>query len=186
MNFNISARTFILVISINTFAGVAAFAQASYELTCRNKAKEIAAETYKNCVTENRQTQIEQIRKDYKEKMAELKNHYDSELKKISNGQSSAKQNQSISKEIAAQKTAVPTKNVSKNMRASGARSLPKKTVKTEIIDLTSNSTENSQSGNLSNNNQGLDESSAQSQNRLNSESENAQDVEVVELPNQE
>lgn len=181
MIFNISIRTVILALSINVFAGLTAFAQSSYELTCRNKAKEIAAETYKNCVTEQRQSQIEQIRKDYKEKMAELKNHYDNELKKISNGQSANKQNQSLSKEVGSQKATGSVKTASKNMRASGARSLPKKAVKTEVIDLTTGSTESAQTPT-----QTLDESAGQSQNRLNTESENVQDIEVVELPTQE
>lgn len=185
MIFNISARSVTLALIINVFASLTAFAQSSYELTCRNKAKEIAAETYKNCVTEQRQSQIEQIRKDYKEKMAELKNHYDSELKKISNGQSVSKQNQSLSKEINSPKSTAPTKTASKNMRASGARSLPKKTVKTEVIDLTTGSAESTPVSTQMPP-QSLDESSGSSQNRLNNESENAQDVEVVELPTQE
>ena len=62
-------------------------AQASLELSCRVKAKELAAETYKGCMTEGRQSQIEQIRKDYKEKLTDLKNHYDKELKKLSSNQ---------------------------------------------------------------------------------------------------
>ncbi len=174
-------RSVLYLLTLNAFAGLTAFAQSSYELTCRNKAKEIAAETYKNCVTEQRQSQIEQIRKDYKEKMAELKNHYDSELKKISNGQSTNKLNQSLTKDLSSQKTTSPAKTASKNMRASGARSLPKKAVRTEVIDLTTGSTESNQTTA-----QSLDESAGQSQNKLNNESENTQDVEVVELPTQE
>lgn len=163
----------LLIITINIFAGLTAFAQSSYELSCRNRAKEIAAETYKNCVTEQRQSQIEQIRKDYKEKMADLKNHYDNELKKISGGKqtsSSTSQAQTpVQKQAAAKK--------SQAMRASGARNLPKKAVRTEVIDLTTPSTETAHVP---------DESASQSQNRLNSESENGQDVEIVELPTQE
>lgn len=177
MNFNISARTFILVLSINVFAGLTAFAQSSYELSCRNKAKEIAASTYKDCVTEQRQSQIEQIRKDYKEKMSELKNHYDNELKKMG---SSGAATSSVSNKVAPQKTSQAKAN-SKTMRASGARSLPKKAVKTEVIDLTTGSTENAQAQE-----QATDESTSPSQNRLNTENERPQDVEIVELPTQE
>lgn len=57
--------------------------QSSMELTCRAKAKEIAAQTYSGCVTDARNTQIEQIRKDYQKQLTELKAKYDTELKKI-------------------------------------------------------------------------------------------------------
>lgn len=179
----ISFQTFFLVLTINIFAGLSAFAQSSYELMCRNKAKEIAAETYKNCVTEQRQSQIEQIRKDYKEKMADLKNHYDRELKKISSGKQSSATQITQTTEIVIPKGAA-TKANGKMMRASGARSLPKKTVRTQSIDLTTDSTENAQVSTPA-----PDESTNQSQNRINSvqtESENPQDVEIVELPTQE
>lgn len=172
---SVSVKTIFIVLTMNSFAGLTAFAQTSYELSCRNKAKEIAAETYKNCVTEQRQSQIEQIRKDYKEKLADLKKHYDNELKNMGGAMSSSanKPNLSSNKETAPQKTA----KSSSKMRASGARSLPKKAVRTEVIDLTTPSTESAQVP---------DESTIQSQNRLNPENENPQDVEIVELPTQE
>jgi uncharacterized protein YecT (DUF1311 family) len=57
---------------------------SSIEFMCKAKAKEIAAETYKGCVTENKQVQVERIRKEYQTKLAELKNQYNSELKQLS------------------------------------------------------------------------------------------------------
>ena len=51
---------------------------------CRNKAKELAADSYKGCMTEYRQSQLDQIRKEYKEELSHLKNQYDKKLKKIS------------------------------------------------------------------------------------------------------
>lgn len=56
----------------------------SIEFMCKAKAKEIAAETYKGCVVENKQAQVERIRKEYQTKLAELKNQYNSELKQLS------------------------------------------------------------------------------------------------------
>ncbi|MGZ3795017.1 MAG: hypothetical protein ACXVB1_01550 [Pseudobdellovibrionaceae bacterium] len=56
--------------------------QTSSELMCRTKAKEIATQTYSGCVTEARNTQIDQIRKDYQKQLSELKTKYDRELKK--------------------------------------------------------------------------------------------------------
>jgi len=66
-----------------TFFAFSAHAQSSFELTCRSKAKEIAAQTYSGCVTDARNTQIEQIRKDYQKQLTDLKAKYDRELKKV-------------------------------------------------------------------------------------------------------
>ena len=107
-------------------------AESSFEVMCRNQAKEIAAETYKNCVTENRQTQVDQIRKEYQQKISDLKSHYDGELKKVSSGQTrSGNTQQTVSAAIKKDKSGVMK-------RASGARELPEKkmnTAKTEVMD---------------------------------------------------
>ncbi|MBC7465448.1 MAG: hypothetical protein H7256_05600 [Bdellovibrio sp.] len=157
------------------------FAQASYELTCRNKAKEIAADTYKGCMTEQRQVQIEQIRKDYKDKLSKLKNHYDKELKKLSSGGSVQASNANASASQANSNDGGPeivlkkTGTAKAKARASGAR-LPEKktTVSTQVIDLSSpiDSQINTQ------------EEPVQSQSRIKSSDDN--EAEVVELPTQE
>ncbi len=54
------------------------------EASCRIKAKEIAAETYRGCVTDQKNSQIEQIKKEYAAKLQALKAHYEQELKKMS------------------------------------------------------------------------------------------------------
>ncbi len=128
----------LLALSLSAFV-LSAHAESSFELLCRNQAKEIAAETYKNCVTEQRQSQVEQIRKEYQQKLADLKSHYDGELKKVSSGKirnSGAKQKVSSDDNFKTE-----TKSVLK--RSSGARELPEKkvtsnTVKTEVIDFSS------------------------------------------------
>lgn len=124
----------LLIIAISAFLlNLSANAQSSFELTCRNQAKELAAETYKNCVTEHRQSQVEQIRKEYQQKLSDLKSHYDGELKKVSSG----KAVKSVSKEISENKSGVMK-------RASGARELPEKkgsvAAKTEVIDFSKSS----------------------------------------------
>lgn len=187
---------------------------SSSELTCRNKAKEIAAETYKNCMTEQRQSQIEKIRKDYKNELSQLKSRYDKELKKISSGKSSDsslknsdkpvdKGSEGETEELKSSTENKPKSNhkvASKNMRPSGARNLPAKktTVKTEVIDLSSpppnNSAKGSQSAGVnmmsSDANAEAAESessiSEQSQNRLKNEPDSTEDVEIVELPTQQ
>lgn len=167
-------KVFLTAFSINLFASLGAFADTSYELSCRNRAKEIAAETYKNCVTEQRQTQLQQIREEYKEKLADLKNHYDRELKKLSGKQ--------VEGPVEQTKVKTQIKTTARNIRPSGARSLPKKGVRTEVIDLTTPSPVSSQAQMAAPADEGID----QSQNRLKTETENPQDVEIVELPTQE
>ncbi|AZZ36681.1 hypothetical protein CIK05_07730 [Bdellovibrio sp. qaytius] len=75
----------ILSISISSMAAVGG---GSFELMCRSRAKEIATETYKNCVTENKQTQIKEVRKEYEQELAAVKNRFENKLKKISKGES--------------------------------------------------------------------------------------------------
>ncbi|MES3038644.1 MAG: hypothetical protein V4736_12125 [Bdellovibrionota bacterium] len=53
------------------------------DVACRIKAKEVAVQMYQSCVTESRNKRIDEIRKEYQEKLAGLKNHYDRELKKM-------------------------------------------------------------------------------------------------------
>lgn len=60
-----------------------AFGQSEFELSCRAKAKEIAADSYRGCMTEQRAAQIEQIKKDYQEKLNSLKVDYEKEIEKL-------------------------------------------------------------------------------------------------------
>jgi ATP-dependent Clp protease ATP-binding subunit ClpA len=70
------------------------------ESSCRIKAKEIAAETYRGCVTEQKNSQIEQIKKEYAAKLQALKAHYEQELKKM-NASSKSKAEDSSAPEAA-------------------------------------------------------------------------------------
>ncbi len=123
----------LIFLSLSSFI-LTAKAQSSFELTCRNQAKEIASETYKNCVTTQRQGQVEEIRKEYQQKLSDLKSHYDGELKKVSSGQNHASSPKlTVASEIRKDKSGIMK-------RASGARELPEKkissnSVKTETID---------------------------------------------------
>lgn len=74
--------------AILLLSGSMAFAQdfkssAEIETSCRIKAKEIAANTYRACVVDQKNSQIEQIKKEYQLKLRALKAHYESELKKM-------------------------------------------------------------------------------------------------------
>jgi Skp family chaperone for outer membrane proteins len=77
------------------FVSFAAFASTpSYELACRAKAKEIAAETYRGCVTENKTAEIARLRRDYQEKLKNLKNEYEAEVTKLGAKKSAKRQKQ--------------------------------------------------------------------------------------------
>lgn len=54
-----------------------------YELLCRIKAKEAAAESYRGCVTNSRAQHIDQLKKEYQDKLRAMKNEYESELKRL-------------------------------------------------------------------------------------------------------
>jgi hypothetical protein len=81
-------KNILVAILMISFGRLAFTQEASYELTCRAKAKEIAAETYKNCVTENKSAQLEQIKKEYQQKLKALKDDYEKELQRL-NGKNS-------------------------------------------------------------------------------------------------
>lgn len=91
----------------------------SFDVMCRQKAKEIAAETYRGCVTENKKVQIEQLKNDYQSKLQALKSEYDNEIKRLSG---------------ANQKSQAPAVTPKKTARSgsspSAARSFPSKTRK--------------------------------------------------------
>ena len=144
---NISRQTIIVLvssaislISINQVFAANPQNSQSVEFMCKAKAKELAAETYKNCVTEIKQTQVKSLRKEYEDKLSELKKHYEKELKKISSGQVSSSSNQPAQSAANTSKNE-PTENMQVQLkdsdslekkskekyikRSSGARELP-------------------------------------------------------------
>ena len=60
-----------------------ASAQGSTELTCRAQAKEVAAQAYSGCITEARNSRVDEIRRNYEKDLMELKTKYDQELKSL-------------------------------------------------------------------------------------------------------
>lgn len=54
------------------------------EIACRTKAKEAAAQSFRSCMVETKSTQIEQIRKEYQEKLSKMKAEYEQQLGKVS------------------------------------------------------------------------------------------------------
>jgi hypothetical protein len=91
MKKNLSKMAYIIhIIGLILVFKVKAFGQTSYELQCKSQAKEVALQTYQTCVTENRQQQIDSLRKEYQAKLNELKEHYNRELKKAAGKETDA------------------------------------------------------------------------------------------------
>ena len=161
-------------------------AQNSFELTCRAKAKEVAAHTYSNCVIESRNSKVEEIRSNYQKELSALKSKYDKELEKIGGGsvKSSNKGSElntqgveaanSTSKSKANPKAKLDMKP-GKALKSDIARKLPAKltTPLTEAVNTQNISDENKViSVNNEKATEGLDESSS-----------NTDSTELIEMP---
>lgn len=84
----------IIVSGALILGGVSSHAAAgelnNFEGMCRLKAKEIAAETYRGCVVENKKTQIEQLKNEYQEKIRALKEEYNGQIQRLSGTKNSS------------------------------------------------------------------------------------------------
>ncbi len=114
----------VLSLSNSTMAAVGSSSGSkSLELMCRNKAKEIAAETYNTCVTENKQSQLKEVRSDYEQELAAVKKRFEAKLKKISKGEL-AKSPAASSDDNVDKQNNMPS-NEGYIKRSSGAREIP-------------------------------------------------------------
>jgi uncharacterized protein YecT (DUF1311 family) len=116
-----------------TLLSTSAMAQqmSSSELSCRAKAKEIAAQTYNTCITESRTAQVDQLRKEYQQQVAELKARYDKELKKMGSKEVAPKDSSSkeiTSTDITASARNAIKANAKKPKRSASTGSRPKPT----------------------------------------------------------
>lgn len=100
-----------------------------YELVCRSKAKEVAAETYRGCVVDARTTQIDQLKKDYQEHLRVMKEVYERQLKQLSGVKSS----KAAPADQTSANSTLPKKAATKKaIAATSSKLLPKKTVKAD------------------------------------------------------
>lgn len=103
-----------------------AFTQNSAEVSCRAKAKELAAQSYSSCVIEARNAQVEEIRTSYQKELSALKSKYDKELKKIGGAKAAKKSKGSptVQEVQAAQVAPAPvTKGIAKQLPVKALRS---------------------------------------------------------------
>lgn len=87
---NIPFTISMLVISL-LLASKMARAQGTIEVMCRSKAKEIALQTYQNCVTEEKTARLQDLKSRYKSRMSEVKDEFQRELDEINGKQTSPK-----------------------------------------------------------------------------------------------
>lgn len=82
----------ILLFAVGLFAGLKhATAAQSPDLVCRAQAKEVAKQTYTDCITSAKAAQTEQLRKAYQSKLKALKSQYEADLKKVGGKKATAK-----------------------------------------------------------------------------------------------
>lgn len=55
-----------------------------YEASCKIKAKEAAAQIFRSCMTDGKNAQLEQIRKEYQQKLGAMRAEYEKELTRLS------------------------------------------------------------------------------------------------------
>lgn len=109
-----------LILGVTRMA-VGATEAPEYELICRSKAKEIAAETYRGCVVDARTTQIDQLRKDYQDRLRSMKQDYERQLKQLGSGKSAKASETS---------NALPKKSANKVATVTTGKMSPKKVMK--------------------------------------------------------
>lgn len=127
----------ILILSREALA-----AKPEYEILCRSKAKETAADIYKSCVDDHRSSQIESLKKEYQDRLKAIKDDYEKELSSIAgrdiNLGSSAKEKSNSKQAGLKEAKAAPGKKSAKASKASPANKKvgKKKAVTTERINL--------------------------------------------------
>lgn len=118
-------KVFVVLLALSSFG----YAQENIDSQCRVQAKEAAITTYQSCVKEARTVKIDEIRKEYQEKLTELKSYYDGELKKLSSSKSNTSTDNLTDDNSAA--AAQPTiqlkkKSSGKNSASKGSKQLSK------------------------------------------------------------
>jgi Skp family chaperone for outer membrane proteins len=92
----------LLVLFALSVKVIQSFAQSNnFDVMCRAKAKEVANQNYRNCMFENRTTELEKLKKDFQAKMKKLKDDYEKEVARIGGKISKPKKSKQASSELA-------------------------------------------------------------------------------------
>ncbi len=103
---NQSIIKFIALLFISNFCwSLGVQAESEFELTCRSKAKELAAKIYKTCMTDMRSAHIENLKKNYQSKLNKLKEDYERDIEKLGGKSTKNKKNLTASGKKSKQQT---------------------------------------------------------------------------------
>ncbi len=75
-------KTLFIIFALAGFNSTTAVAN-SVDRLCRDKAKEVAEDNYRSCMTESRAARLDEIRKEYKSDLRELKARYEEKIRKL-------------------------------------------------------------------------------------------------------
>jgi len=103
VNYQILRCTFVIG---SLCLGINAHAQKTspaFEALCRVKAKESANSAFRSCMNENKSAEIENIRKEYQQRLSAIKEEYEKELGRISG--KTVRKNESASEKRASQRS---------------------------------------------------------------------------------
>jgi hypothetical protein len=73
----------LLILFALSVKAIRTFASDNIDVMCRSKAKEIATQTYRTCVTENKTVQLDKLKKDFQSRMKNLKEEYEREVQRV-------------------------------------------------------------------------------------------------------
>jgi hypothetical protein len=111
------------------------------EFMCKTKAKELAAATYKDCISESKQAEIQRIRSEYQAQISDLKSKYNSQLEKLSGSGSKNTEKPKAKPDKAKTSKAKPETLIEDSdipaFPSETVKKMNRQQIKTERIDLT-------------------------------------------------
>jgi hypothetical protein len=73
-----------LFVSLKIYAATSTNMETpDYEVVCRAQAKEIATQTYRTCINDNKTAEIEKIKREFQDKLKTLKSEYENEINRL-------------------------------------------------------------------------------------------------------
>ena len=134
-------RLFMLVLSVLLADKAARASEGVIEVMCRNKAKEVALSAYQGCVTEEKTTRLNDIKKRYKDRMAEVKSQFQKELDEMNSKKSASaaakpeSASKAISKDLSSSKPDKPVKGLAKTLPSKKGAIVPAQPIKVDMDD---------------------------------------------------
>lgn len=111
----------LLLVSKNSFGS-----NQEVDILCRAKAKETAATAYKSCMDEQREAQLDSLKKSYEEKLKAMRDEYEKELTQLSGKKLDASKSKKVKPKAAAKK----------NVKKAGKTQQAKKKSGPKVIEL--------------------------------------------------